>query len=140
MPHFFSFKLNHTYCFSFSYNLLRKSALDLVPCAEIDSINSQGVTNINIAGDTQKKNRIQVSNTNKPLFFYVNLAKVSRCTETRFLFSGNCRNGPTTFLVFPCPKHFGNAETPCRWLLVYGHRDLNSDNYLLITADVHATA
>lgn len=35
-----------------------------------------GVTNINIAGDTQKKNRIQVSNTKKPLFFYVNLAKV----------------------------------------------------------------
>lgn len=28
--------------------------------------------------DTQKKNRIQVSNTKKPLFFYVNLAKVSR--------------------------------------------------------------
>lgn len=27
-------------------------------------------------GDLQKKNRIQVSNTKKPLFFYVNLAKV----------------------------------------------------------------
>lgn len=26
--------------------------------------------------DNQKKNRIQVSNTKKPLFFYVNLAKV----------------------------------------------------------------
>ncbi|XP_007030533.2 PREDICTED: uncharacterized protein At2g34160 [Theobroma cacao] len=26
-------------------------------------------------GDAQKKNRIQVSNTKKPLFFYVNLAK-----------------------------------------------------------------
>lgn len=26
--------------------------------------------------ETQKKNRIQVSNTKKPLFFYVNLAKV----------------------------------------------------------------
>ncbi|KAI5640732.1 hypothetical protein M9H77_00164 [Catharanthus roseus] len=37
---------------------------------------TEGVTNINInaAGD-QKKNRIQVSNTKKPLFFYVNLAK-----------------------------------------------------------------
>ncbi|KAL3839843.1 hypothetical protein ACJIZ3_024434 [Penstemon smallii] len=34
-----------------------------------------GVSNINIAQDTQKKNRIQVSNTKKPLFFYVNLAK-----------------------------------------------------------------
>lgn len=26
--------------------------------------------------ENQKKNRIQVSNTKKPLFFYVNLAKV----------------------------------------------------------------
>lgn len=39
---------------------------------------TEGVNNIAIAGagDTQKKNRIQVSNTKKPLFFYVNLAKV----------------------------------------------------------------
>ncbi|XP_041996836.1 uncharacterized protein At2g34160-like [Salvia splendens] len=36
---------------------------------------TEGVNNIAIAGDTQKKNRIQVSNTKKPLFFYVNLAK-----------------------------------------------------------------
>lgn len=38
---------------------------------------SEGVNNMNISGgDLQKKNRIQVSNTKKPLFFYVNLAKV----------------------------------------------------------------
>ncbi|KAL8497948.1 hypothetical protein ACS0TY_021339 [Phlomoides rotata] len=36
---------------------------------------TEGVSNISIAGDAQKKNRIQVSNTKKPLFFYVNLAK-----------------------------------------------------------------
>uniref|UniRef100_A0A166DL94 DNA/RNA-binding protein Alba-like domain-containing protein n=1 Tax=Daucus carota subsp. sativus TaxID=79200 RepID=A0A166DL94_DAUCS len=38
---------------------------------------TEGVNNINIAGaDSQKKsNRIQVSNTKKSLFFYVNLAK-----------------------------------------------------------------
>ncbi|KAJ8767834.1 hypothetical protein K2173_020774 [Erythroxylum novogranatense] len=36
---------------------------------------TEGVNNINIAGDSHKKNRIQVSNTKKPLFFYVNLAK-----------------------------------------------------------------
>ncbi|XP_073066946.1 uncharacterized protein At2g34160-like [Primulina huaijiensis] len=36
---------------------------------------TDGVSNINIAGDNRKKNRIQVSNTKKPLFFYVNLAK-----------------------------------------------------------------
>ncbi|KAK4415537.1 hypothetical protein Salat_2661100 [Sesamum alatum] len=36
---------------------------------------TEGVTNISISGDSQKKNRIQVSNTKKPLFFYVNLAK-----------------------------------------------------------------
>ncbi|KAG6422211.1 hypothetical protein SASPL_118776 [Salvia splendens] len=35
---------------------------------------TEGLNNINIA-ETQKKNRIQVSNTKKPLFFYVNLAK-----------------------------------------------------------------
>lgn len=28
------------------------------------------------ANESHKKNRIQVSNTKKPLFFYVNLAKV----------------------------------------------------------------
>ncbi|KAL5547924.1 hypothetical protein UlMin_003155 [Ulmus minor] len=36
---------------------------------------TEGVNAINIAsGDSYKKNRIQVSNTKKPLFFYVNLA------------------------------------------------------------------
>ncbi|KAL5975310.1 hypothetical protein ACLOJK_031989 [Asimina triloba] len=38
---------------------------------------TEGVNNMVIAGggDFHKKNRIQVSNTKKPLFFYVNLAK-----------------------------------------------------------------
>nr|KJB64785.1 hypothetical protein B456_010G064500 [Gossypium raimondii] len=36
---------------------------------------TQGVNNINLVADSLKKNRIQVSNTKKPLFFYVNLAK-----------------------------------------------------------------
>ncbi|KAA3476932.1 DNA/RNA-binding protein Alba-like protein [Gossypium australe] len=36
---------------------------------------TQGVNNINLVADSHKKNRIQVSNTKKPLFFYVNLAK-----------------------------------------------------------------
>ncbi|KAK6127964.1 hypothetical protein DH2020_013376 [Rehmannia glutinosa] len=35
---------------------------------------AEGVNKMSIA-DAQKKNRIQVSNTKKPLFFYVNLAK-----------------------------------------------------------------
>ncbi|CAN8290871.1 unnamed protein product [Cochlearia groenlandica] len=35
----------------------------------------EGVNNMSLGVDTQKKNRIQVSNTKKPLFFYVNLAK-----------------------------------------------------------------
>ncbi|MED6121787.1 hypothetical protein PIB30_010395 [Stylosanthes scabra] len=35
---------------------------------------TEGVNNINIS-ESHKKNRIQVSNTKKPLFFYVNLAK-----------------------------------------------------------------
>ncbi|KAF3447134.1 hypothetical protein FNV43_RR12314 [Rhamnella rubrinervis] len=40
---------------------------------------TEGVNNINISDSSSnhlnKKNRIQVSNTKKPLFFYVNLAK-----------------------------------------------------------------
>ncbi|XP_010413770.1 PREDICTED: uncharacterized protein At2g34160 [Camelina sativa] len=36
---------------------------------------TDGVNSMNLATDSQKKNRIQVSNTKKPLFFYVNLAK-----------------------------------------------------------------
>ncbi|KAL7591843.1 uncharacterized protein At2g34160 [Lactuca sativa] len=36
---------------------------------------TEAVQNITITGDNHKKNRIQVSNTKKPLFFYVNLAK-----------------------------------------------------------------
>ncbi|XP_022893454.1 uncharacterized protein At2g34160-like [Olea europaea var. sylvestris] len=36
---------------------------------------TEGVNNIDIAGESNKRNRIQVSNTKKPLFFYVNLAK-----------------------------------------------------------------
>ncbi|CAN6706972.1 unnamed protein product [Malus baccata var. baccata] len=37
---------------------------------------TEGVNNITVnASDSHKKNRIQVSNTKKPLFFYVNLAK-----------------------------------------------------------------
>ncbi|KAH6756731.1 Alba DNA/RNA-binding protein [Perilla frutescens var. hirtella] len=35
---------------------------------------TEGVNKVSI-GENQKKNRIQVSNTKKPLFFYVNLAK-----------------------------------------------------------------
>lgn len=35
---------------------------------------TEGVSNLNVV-DSQKKNRIQVSNTKKPLFFYVNLSK-----------------------------------------------------------------
>ncbi|RZR88856.1 hypothetical protein BHM03_00016492 [Ensete ventricosum] len=38
---------------------------------------TEGVNNLSVAADSFKKNRIQVSNTKKPLFFYVNLAKVA---------------------------------------------------------------
>ncbi|XP_050268470.1 uncharacterized protein At2g34160-like [Quercus robur] len=36
---------------------------------------TEAVNNLNITDSSNKKNRIQVSNTKKPLFFYVNLAK-----------------------------------------------------------------
>ncbi|KAG5602057.1 hypothetical protein H5410_033427 [Solanum commersonii] len=35
---------------------------------------AEGVSNLNLV-NSQRKNRIQVSNTKKPLFFYVNLSK-----------------------------------------------------------------
>lgn len=35
--------------------------------------------NTNHEVESPKKNKIQVSNTKKPLFFYVNLAKVRKC-------------------------------------------------------------
>jgi hypothetical protein len=44
---------------------------------------TEGVANLNVQDDTHKKNRIQVSNTKKPLFFYVNLAKVNHHTSLR---------------------------------------------------------
>ncbi|KAG6501216.1 hypothetical protein ZIOFF_041091 [Zingiber officinale] len=36
---------------------------------------TEKVNNLSVNSDIHKKNRIQVSNTKKPLFFYVNLAK-----------------------------------------------------------------
>lgn len=50
---------------------------------------TEGVNNINIsdASAAIKKNRIQVSNTKKPLFFYVNLAKVTDDICSFFLVS-----------------------------------------------------
>lgn len=41
---------------------------------------TEGVNNLQITDSSynNKKNRIQVSNTKKPLFFYVNLAKVNQ--------------------------------------------------------------
>lgn len=43
--------------------------------AEMEEL-TEGVNNLAIT-EPQMKNKIQVSNTKKPLFFYVNLAKVS---------------------------------------------------------------
>ncbi|RWW29634.1 hypothetical protein GW17_00005829 [Ensete ventricosum] len=43
---------------------------------------AEGVNNLHIAApDSYKNNRIQVSNTKKPLFFYVNLAKARNPLE-----------------------------------------------------------
>ncbi|KAH9318257.1 hypothetical protein KI387_020026 [Taxus chinensis] len=38
---------------------------------------TEAVGNLDLNIEAHKKNRIQVSNTKKPLFFYVNLAKVT---------------------------------------------------------------
>lgn len=42
------------------------------------TMETEAVKQIN--SENLKKNRIQVSNTKKPLFFYVNLAKVCTCS------------------------------------------------------------
>ncbi|XP_020097244.1 uncharacterized protein At2g34160-like isoform X2 [Ananas comosus] len=48
--------------------------MDIEEIAE--GVNNTNINiNINITIEPHKKNRIQVSNTKKPLFFYVNLAK-----------------------------------------------------------------
>ncbi|KAL4563991.1 hypothetical protein LXL04_028040 [Taraxacum kok-saghyz] len=49
---------------------------ELMAAAEEErELANEAVQNITITSDNHKKNRIQVSNTKKPLFFYVNLAK-----------------------------------------------------------------
>jgi hypothetical protein len=79
---------------------------------------TEGVNNLNIAAAAaattdsanNKKNRIQVSNTKKPLFFYVNLAKVLpnpppfRFSKLVFFFFGflfiSCRGNKIQLCVF----------------------------------------
>ena len=39
------------------------------------------VPSVKSSAESHKKNRIQVSNTKKPLFFYVNLAKVCQISH-----------------------------------------------------------
>ncbi|KAG6497251.1 hypothetical protein ZIOFF_045145 [Zingiber officinale] len=48
--------------------------LRLLLAASMEEI-TEKVNNLSVNSDIHKKNRIQVSNTKKPLFFYVNLAK-----------------------------------------------------------------
>lgn len=59
---------------------------------------TEGVANLNVQDDTHKKNRIQVSNTKKPLFFYVNLAKVLHHTLLQH-YSYSYPNSSTWLLV-----------------------------------------
>lgn len=59
-------------------SFLAPTAMDEVTEA-VNNLNISGVGAAGGAGaEGHKKNRIQVSNTKKPLFFYVNLAKVRR--------------------------------------------------------------
>ncbi|RWW15322.1 hypothetical protein GW17_00020847 [Ensete ventricosum] len=67
----------------FSRNRVRVSSLFSVLAQSKDETQmeeiTEGVNNVHItAADAHKSNRIQVSNTKKPLFFYVNLAKVRK--------------------------------------------------------------
>jgi hypothetical protein len=69
--------------------LSRVTKLSSFPVATAMEEVTEAVNNLSISGggatagagagaEGHKKNRIQVSNTKKPLFFYVNLAKVRR--------------------------------------------------------------
>ena len=53
---------------------------------------TEGVNNLAIT-EPHKKNRIQVSNTKKPLFFYVNLAKVRFFLRFFLFFLFDCLGG-----------------------------------------------
>ena len=53
------------------------------------NLNGNGNGNGN-ANENLKKNRIQVSNTKKPLFFYVNLAKVTYASLSLHIYITVC--------------------------------------------------
>ncbi|KAF3633226.1 putative Cellulose synthase A catalytic subunit 6 [UDP-forming] [Capsicum annuum] len=66
---------------------------------------TEGVNNMSIS-ETQKKNRIQVSNTKKSLFFYVNLSKVVRCIKASAMREIWGRAGPRGSVVSSLALHF----------------------------------
>lgn len=104
---FLSLSCYYYYYYYFSSRLLSLFSLDitnsrvrvsfLLPSSSFISRASmsmeevtEAVSNLNIS-ETHKKNRIQVSNTKKPLFFYVNLAKVSSSSFSSLILSQSVR-------------------------------------------------
>ncbi|KAK2966297.1 hypothetical protein RJ640_018108 [Escallonia rubra] len=67
---------------------------------------TEGMQSIAIAGDSHKKNRIQVSNTKKPLFFYVNLAKRYMAMHNEVELSAL---GMGMFVSFPLLQYLSEA-------------------------------
>ena len=62
---------------------------------------TEGVNNLAVT-EPHKKNRIQVSNTKKPLFFYVNLAKVRIFSPFSVFFSAQTFGGFCELLSEQC--------------------------------------
>ncbi|KAG5021507.1 hypothetical protein JHK85_017849 [Glycine max] len=84
---------------------------------------TEGVNNINIS-DSYKKNRIQVSNTKKPLFFYVNLAKVL----THFPFDINLVNIFTIATVVTVAEILKNNELAVEKKITTSTVDIKDDS------------
>ena len=61
---------------------------------------TEGVNSMSLGVDTQKKNRIQVSHTKKPLFFYVNLAKVQNRYLRNDVLSLEAMDSTCFYIVF----------------------------------------
>jgi hypothetical protein len=80
---------------------------------------TEAVSNLNIS-EAHKKNRIQVSNTKKPLFFYVNLAKVSPLIPDPLvlLFCANLLGSDVLFVLSQLPPYFDGLLIACLLLFV----------------------
>ncbi|CAN8251831.1 unnamed protein product [Cochlearia groenlandica] len=100
---------------------------------------TEGVNKMSLAIDTQKKNRIQVSHTKKPLFFYVNLAKgaILSCIRDEnvclFLVKANA-GALTNFEVLDFLNSRGASKDTTRVIAPIDRSEYKVYDYLVETA------